>query len=69
MTNRISPIFNLHTNGNQWAYKAKRSTNNAIYYTKRNFVKNKITGHIASDLSKAFGGGGSQKQTTAGTIQ
>ena len=54
LTNRLSPILNLLTNDNQCAYKAKRSTYDAIYYIKKNFSKNLIDGHIAFDLSKAF---------------
>ena len=42
MTNRISPILNLITKDNQCAYKAKRSTTDAILYTKQQFMKNEI---------------------------
>ena len=53
MTNRITPILNLIAKDNQCAYKAKRSTTDAIFYTKQ-FMKNEISGHISFDLSKAF---------------
>ena len=46
--------MNLLTKDNQCAYKAKRSTTDAIYYIKQNFIQNKIIGHISFDLSKAF---------------
>ena len=54
ITNRISPIMNLLTKDNQCAYKAKRSTADAIYYIKQNLIQNRIRGHISFDLSKAF---------------
>jgi len=55
ITNRISPIMNILTTDNQCAYCAKRSTSDAIFYIKRNFIKNKIAGRISFDLSKASG--------------
>ena len=48
------PILNLIAKDNQCAYKAKRSTADAIFRTNQ-FMKNEICGHIAFDLSKAFG--------------
>ena len=47
--------MNILTKDNQCEYKAKRSTSDAIYYIKQNFIRNKIIGHISFDLSKAFG--------------
>ena len=55
VTNRLTPIMNLRTNDNQCAYKAKRSTTDAIFYIKNQFIENEIHGRISFDLSKAFG--------------
>ena len=54
VTNRIAPILNLITKDNQCAYKSKRSTMDAIFYAKQQFMKNGICGNISFDLSKAF---------------
>ena len=55
ITNRLAPVMNLLKKDNQCAYKAKRSTADAVYFLKRNLVK-KINGHISFGPSKAFDG-------------
>ena len=56
MANNLPPVMHLLPCKNQCAYKEKRSAADVIYYyAKHNYIKNKITGEILFDLSKAFG--------------
>ena len=54
ITMRMTPIMSLLPTDNQCAYKAGKSTMDAIFCIKQQFIKNEIQWHISSVLSKAF---------------
>ena len=54
ITNRLSPIMNLLSEENQYAYKAEISTTDAIYYIRRNMIQNVLKGRISHDLPNEF---------------
>ena len=60
ISNKISPCVNLFANETQHAYKANKSKDGGIFFTKKGLVKKTISGEIPMGVSKdcdRIGGG------------